>query len=132
MAKKKKAPRKTHSVYVIELKPKVLEQHPKFVKANPNHDPAKACFYVGMTSKTPEERFEQHLKGYKANKYARDFGKFLCDELFCHYNPMTRQEAEDREVVLAEFSAKKDTRFVRINTLLGVYRSAVVGCNYDL
>ena len=107
MAKKKKAPRKTHSVYVIELKPKVLEQHPKFVKANPNHDPAKACFYVGMTSKTPEERFEQHLKGYKANKYARDFGKFLCDELFCHYNPMTRQEAEDREVALAELLRKQ-------------------------
>jgi hypothetical protein len=43
------------TVYVIELDPKGCK------------DPGKGFVYVGMTSKTPEERFEEHIKG-KRNK----------------------------------------------------------------
>jgi predicted GIY-YIG superfamily endonuclease len=39
------------TVYVIELDPKGCR------------DPGKGFVYVGMTSKTPEERFEEHRKG---------------------------------------------------------------------
>lgn len=96
----------TYNVYVIQLKPAVLSE-PKFLKANPNHDPQKECYYVGMTSHPPVVRLEQHLDGYKANRYARRFGKFLCEELFSHYNPMTRKEAEAREIALAELLRKQ-------------------------
>jgi hypothetical protein len=41
------------TVYVIELDPKGRK------------DPGKGFVYVGMTSKTPEERFEQHKKGQR-------------------------------------------------------------------
>ena len=101
MAKKKKAPQKKYSVYVIELESRVLE-HPKFVTANPNHDPTKACFYVGMTSKTPAARFKDHKENYKANKYACRYGLWLRTRLFQHYNPMTYDQAVKKEMQLAD------------------------------
>ena len=48
-----------YSIYVIELKKEVLK-HRKFKEANPNYIPGKPCVYVGYTSKTPEERYQQH------------------------------------------------------------------------
>jgi hypothetical protein len=106
MAKKKKAPQKKYSVYVIELESRVLE-HPKFVTANPNHDPTKACFYVGMTSKTPAARFKDHKENYKANKYACCYGLWLRTRLFQHYNPLTYDQAVKKETQLADRLRKK-------------------------
>lgn len=59
-----------YTLYVIELDPAVLELK-KFREKNPDHRPEKRCVYVGMTSRSPEERMEQHLtravskKGFK-------------------------------------------------------------------
>jgi predicted GIY-YIG superfamily endonuclease len=52
------------TVYVIELDPKGCK------------DPVKGFVYVGMTSKTPEERFEEHIKG-KRNKRGRLFSPIV-------------------------------------------------------
>jgi len=94
-------PPKTYSVYVIELKPDVLEDK-KFREANPDHDPAKACLYVGMTGLDPKERFENHKRGHRGNKYVKKHWLYLRPRLFQKYNPMTRAEAETKEVELAE------------------------------
>lgn len=52
------------SVYVIEIN----------TAAIPN--PGKGVFYVGETSKTPEERFEEHIEG-KRNKKIRLYSPFV-------------------------------------------------------
>ena len=90
-----------HNVYVVELEPAVLENQ-RFRDANPNHNPSKTCFYVGMTGLTPEQRFKNHKANYKANRYARDFGKQLRPDLYRLYNPMSYSEAQEREPLLAE------------------------------
>lgn len=97
---KRRGKRKTTNVYVIELRKEVLKRR-KFVDANPDHVKGMACLYVGMSSRSPAERFEQHLNGYKANRYARDFGFRLRSDLFEHLNPMTRADAEEMEYLLA-------------------------------
>ena len=51
-----------YHVYVIELD-KGFADTRKARKANPNRNPDKPCVYVGYTSKTPEQRFEQHMTG---------------------------------------------------------------------
>jgi hypothetical protein len=59
-----------YTLYVIELKRKVARLH-KFKKKNPDYAQAKPCVYVGMTSKTPEQRLQEHLTravGKKGNK----------------------------------------------------------------
>jgi hypothetical protein len=50
------------TVYVIELDPKGSK------------DPGKGYVYVGETSKTPEERFKEHIKG-KRNKRGRLYSR---------------------------------------------------------
>ena len=72
----KKAVARRHNVYIIGLDKAVLNER-KFVKDNSNHDPKKACFYVGMTGLTPDERFQNHKKGYKANRYVKKYGRWL-------------------------------------------------------
>jgi len=91
---------KTHSVYVIELGPVVLKSR-KFREMNPDCDPAKACFYVGMTARTPAQRFAQHKAGYKSGKFVRRHGLWLRPRLYGRYNPMTRKVAEIMERSLA-------------------------------
>lgn len=84
---KKKAPAKTHSVYVISLSSEVLEIK-KFCEANPNYIPGKPCVYVGMTGRDPDTRFKQHKEGYKKNKYVQKYGLYLRRRLFEKYNPI--------------------------------------------
>ena len=50
------------TVYVIEMDPKGCK------------DPGKGFMYVGETSKTPEERFKEHIKG-KRNKRGRLYSR---------------------------------------------------------
>lgn len=90
-----------HSVYVIELDPKVLKDR-TFRKQNPAHDPAKPCFYVGCTGMSPDMRFINHKRGYKANRYARKYGLRLRPDLFACYNPMPYEAALEMEQELAE------------------------------
>jgi len=92
--------KKTHSVYVIELKRSVLKNK-KFATANPHFSGEKPCVYIGMTGLTPEERFEQHLSGYKAARIAKRFGVRLKPRLYASKNPMTYEDACAMEVELA-------------------------------
>jgi hypothetical protein len=88
-------------VYVVELDREVLKER-AFVKENPRHARGKLCLYVGSTCLTPEERFENHMRGYKGNRYVYRYGVRLRPDFYRHYPPMTRDEAEltEREVAL--------------------------------
>ena len=88
------------TVYAIRLSPEVLMQK-KFREANPNYAEGKQCFYVGMTSCKPAERFQQHLAGYKSNGYARRFGVELMPPEFTIINPRTYEEARRMERKIA-------------------------------
>ncbi len=67
------------------------------------------CLYVGMTSKTPKQRFEQHKSGYVNKKgyklsanIVEKYGLYLRGSLFQHIDPMTsRAEALKMEKNLA-------------------------------
>jgi hypothetical protein len=93
-----------YNVYVIELDKAVLQHH-AFTNRNPDYIDGKACFYVGQTAKTPEERFEVHKQGgMHANKYVKKYWKYLRKKLYERHNPIaTRQEAE----LVEEWLAKK-------------------------
>jgi hypothetical protein len=85
-----------HNVYVVRLDAAVLEVN-KFRDANPDYIDGKPCVYVGMTGLTPEERFENHKRGYKATRYVRDNGLYLMRQKFKRLNPMTWEEASRME-----------------------------------
>lgn len=97
---------KKHNVYVIELDDAVLEKK-KFLEANPHYRGKKGCLYVGMTGLSPEERFEQHKRGYKSGKFVKEFGLQLRPELYKGKNPMTYDEACKMEKKLARKLRKK-------------------------
>ncbi len=99
-----------YRVYVIELKKKVFTENAKFRAANPQFNGVLQCLYVGMTSKTPQERFLQHKTGYvngKGHKLSANivqkYGTYLRPSLYEHLNlkPMTRAEALAMEEKLA-------------------------------
>jgi predicted GIY-YIG superfamily endonuclease len=92
--------RHRHSVYVIELDPAIYNSA-RFRKANPDHDLTKPCVYVGCTGLTPEQRFEKHKAGIRANKYVQRFGLRLLPKLYAYANPMPYDAARDMEVELA-------------------------------
>ena len=46
-----------YQVYVVELSKKVFTENAKFRAANPQFNGVLQCLYVGMTRKTPAERF---------------------------------------------------------------------------
>ena len=90
-----------HNVYVVLLDREVL-QHRRFRDANPDHNPVKPCVYVGMTGKSPAERFIDHQRGYKSNSYVYRYGVRLLPKHFEHLNPMTYKEAAAQEQRLAK------------------------------
>ena len=89
-----------HNVYVIELKPEVA-QHRWVQRLNPKRHSTKPCVYVGMTGLRVEERFENHLAGYKSAKVVREYGVALLPELYAHLNPMPFEAAVQMEMDLA-------------------------------
>lgn len=99
-ARAQRARRHHHHVYVIELHPRVWN-HPRFRKANPDHDILKPCVYVGSTGLTPEDRFENHKHDRKGNTFVKQYGVRLMPELFAVYNPMPYRAALEMEVELA-------------------------------
>jgi hypothetical protein len=92
----------SYRVYVVELSKKVYTENWKFRAANPQFNGVLQCLYVGMTSKTPAERFQQHRSGYISKKgfkisanIVEKYGMYLRPSLYEHLNlkPMTRQQA---------------------------------------
>ena len=97
-----------YRVYVIELAKRVFTENAKFRAANPQFNGVLECLYVGMTSKTPKERFQQHKTGYRNKKghklssnIVQKYGQYLRPSLYNHLNPMTRPEALEMEEKLA-------------------------------
>ena len=90
---------KHYFIYVIELDPIVADQQ-KFRDKNPKYIKGNGCVYVGQSSRKPEIRFEQHKEGYKANRYAKQYGRNLRPDLYEKYNPVpTRKDAEEIEAM---------------------------------
>ena len=101
-------PPRSYHVYVVELSKRVFSESAKFRNANPQYNGVHDCLYVGMTSKTPIERFEQHKSGYKSKKghkisssIVQKYGLYLRPSLYEHLNPMNREEALRMEEELA-------------------------------
>ncbi len=99
-----------YQVYVIELKKKVYTENAKFREANPQFNGVLECLYVGMTSKTPQERLKQHLTGATSKKginisssIVRKYGGYLRASL-SEQLPLyaTREEALKAEQALAK------------------------------
>jgi predicted GIY-YIG superfamily endonuclease len=101
-------PQKAYSVYVIELSKRVFTENKKFAAANPQYNGVLECLYVGMTSKTPKERLDQHKTGYRNKKghklssnIVQQYGKYLRPSLYNRLGLMTRTEALKMEEALA-------------------------------
>jgi predicted GIY-YIG superfamily endonuclease len=98
-----------YHIYVVELSKKIFTQNTKFRVANPQFNGVLECLYVGMTSKTPKERFLQHKTGYinkKGHKLSSNivqkYGMYLRPSLYNHIGPIaTRAEALKMEEALA-------------------------------
>lgn len=97
-----------YRVYVIELSKRVFTENARFRAANPQFNGLLECLYVGMTSKTPEERFKQHKTGFRNKKghklssnIVEKYGSYLRPSLYNHIEPMTRPEAVKMEEQLA-------------------------------
>jgi hypothetical protein len=103
-------PTLTFQLYVVELSKRVFTENTKFRAANPQFNGVLECLYVGMTSKTPQERLHQHKTGYvnkKGHKLSANivqkYGRYLRPSLYDHVNAkrMNRQEALIMEEKLA-------------------------------
>jgi hypothetical protein len=90
----------SNCIYVIRLSKDVLESR-DFLEVNPQAEAAKDLFYVGRTSRSWEERFDQHRRGHKASRFVRKHGVELVRELCLGYMPF-----KDAEVREAEYAAE--------------------------
>ena len=108
-------PKQQYRVYVIELHKTVFSENRRFREANPQFNGVLECLYVGMTSKTPKERFGQHKKGTLSKKghdlsssIVKKYGSYLRPSLYNHIEPMpSRAEALTMEKQLALELRKK-------------------------
>lgn len=91
------ARRNHYNVYVIELSKNVLSEG-KFAKRNPGYVSGKPCVYVGMTGLDPDLRFDKHKAGIQSNRYVKQYGLRLLPDLYEGFNPMSYDEACDREI----------------------------------
>ena len=101
-------PQKIYCVYVVELSKKVFTENARFREANPQFNGVLECLYVGMTSKTPKERLEQHKTGYRnlkghklSSNIVQKYGRYLRPSLYNHIPLMTKEEALKMEAQLA-------------------------------
>ncbi|MEO1009869.1 MAG: ribose-5-phosphate isomerase [Bacteroidota bacterium] len=102
-------PKTQYQIYVVELSKRVFTENWRFREANPQFNGILECLYVGMTSKTPKERFAQHKTGYvnqKGHKLAayivQKYGAYLRPSLYNHIGPLpNRESALKMERVLA-------------------------------
>ena len=97
-----------YRVYVIELSRRVFNEHRRFREANPQYNGMLQCLYVGMTSKSPEERFRQHKTGHRnakghdiSSSIVRKYGLYLRPSLYQDIGPLSRAEALEVEKGLA-------------------------------
>jgi predicted GIY-YIG superfamily endonuclease len=83
---------------VINLKKTVLDEK-RFLNRSPDYRKGKPTVYVGQSSYSPRDRFEQHQAGIRSSWCVRRYGKSLrTDE---GEVGLTRAEALEREASLA-------------------------------
>jgi predicted GIY-YIG superfamily endonuclease len=75
-----------YHLYVIELRKKVFTENKKFREANPQFNGVLECLYVGMTSKTPQERFDQHI-GKSFGKYGQTLSSSIVKKYGLYLRP---------------------------------------------
>ncbi|TYA52188.1 ribose-5-phosphate isomerase [Formosa maritima] len=98
-----------YQIYVIELSKRVFTENRKFREANPQFNGVLECLYVGMTNKSPKERFEQHKTGYRnkkgyklSSRIVQKYGSYFRPSLYNHINPLnSKTEAIKMEEQLA-------------------------------
>lgn len=97
-----------YTVYVVELSRKVFSEDRKFREANPQFNGVLECLYVGMTSKTPQVRLQQHKTGYRnakgqklSSNIVQKYGRYLRPSLYQHIGKLSRAEALEVEKGLA-------------------------------
>lgn len=90
-----------HYVYVVQLNLTILDSRKPSYSPPREINPSKIV-YVGITGRTPEERFEQHKKGYKASRAVKYYGIKLLPNLYDEFNPMSYDAAKDKEKKYAE------------------------------
>lgn len=91
-----------YRLYAVRLKATVLEDS-RFREANPDYEEGRPVIYVGMTGRSRELRFHQHLAGYKASRYVHRFGKRLFHWVHDDTGTFDRwEQAEEAEEALAE------------------------------
>lgn len=109
-------PAAVYKVYVVELSKSVFTENAKFRAANPQFNGVLECLYVGMTSKTPQERLQQHKTGFRNKRghklsasIVEKYGSYLRPSLYEQLNtkPMTRDQALASEAKLAWELRKK-------------------------
>lgn len=90
---------RNRTVYVIKLDPTVMNKR-RFSGENPQYVQGKPCVYVGMTVRSPQERYGQHKADERSNKYVRAYGeRILAEECV---SGLTYSEAQKEEVRVAE------------------------------
>ncbi len=89
-----------YHIYVVELSKRIYTENYKFRAANPQFNGVLQCLYVGMTSKSPRERFKQHKTGYRNRKgykissnMVQKYGLYLRPSLYNHIKPLKSREA---------------------------------------
>jgi hypothetical protein len=89
-----------YNVYVVELSKRIFTENRKFREVNPQFNGVLQCLYVGMTSKTPKERFMQHKHRIKSKKghnlasyFVTKYGSYLRPSLYNHLNPIATRSA---------------------------------------
>jgi predicted GIY-YIG superfamily endonuclease len=98
-----------YQVYVIELSRRIFTENARFRNANPQYNGVLECLYVGMTSKTPQQRFDQHKKGALSKKghdlssrLVKEYGLYLRPSLYEHIQSIrSRKDALLAEEALA-------------------------------
>lgn len=101
--------RDRYNLYVIKLNSSVLNEY-KFLVRNNESDRTKPCLYIGITGKSPEERYQNHIDGHRAANYVRkyhDAESGLLKDFFDCLNPMPRETAVKMEKEFAEAFKKQ-------------------------
>lgn len=88
------------TVYAIDLKKSVLKNR-KFLRANPQYRVGKPCVYVGVTFRSAEERFKQHMNGIHAASIVLKCGKRVRHRDCRCLRPTTRARAEKKAAAYA-------------------------------
>jgi hypothetical protein len=60
-----------------------------------------------MTGLQPDDRYQNHKKGYKASRIVKRFGRYLMRKQFKRLNPMPFDEACEMERAVAEGLRRK-------------------------